>query len=70
MTKGDKITAEAALDAGARLIADLVGGLVTTPEGREDVVLDLIAQLSRSRDGREAETEIMRRAVERLRGEG
>ena len=61
------ITTEAALDAGARLLADLVAGLVKTPEGREDVVLELMAQASRAGANARAEAEVLRRAVERLR---
>lgn len=62
------ITADQALDAAAAMVVQLVHGLVKTPEGREDVMLELIAQLSQSREGREAEMEIVRRVVERLRG--
>lgn len=59
------ITTDQALNAAARLIAELVGGLAKTPEGRTEVVLSLIAGLPRARDA--AEAEILRRVLERLR---
>lgn len=62
------ITADQALDAAAGMIVQVVHGLVKTTEGREEVMLELIAQLSQSREGREAEMEIVRLVVERLRG--
>lgn len=62
----DPITTDQALNAAARLIAELVGGLTKTPEGRTEVILSLIAGLPRARDA--AEAEIVRRVLERLRG--
>ncbi|MGA0540701.1 hypothetical protein [Neotabrizicola sp. VNH66] len=70
MSAPPHITTEAALDAAARMIAELVQGLVKTPEGREEVVLEMIAQLSRSKAKDEAEVEILRRVVERMRVQG
>lgn len=71
MTKpASPITTDQALDAAGGMVVQIVHGLVTTPEGREDVMVDLIAQLSRSREEREAEVEIMGRAVERMRTSG
>ena len=63
------ITTDAALDAGAKLLADLIRGLIRSPEGQEDVVLELVAQVSRSPGAGTAEAEVLRRAVERLRGD-
>lgn len=66
-TPTDKITTSQALDTAAKMIAQLVHGLVKTPEGRDDVMLDMISQLSRSHEGNAAEMAILSRVVERLR---
>ena len=66
-TPTDKITVNQALDTAAAMVVELVRGLVKTPEGREEVMLDLIAQLSQPQHGNAAEMAILSRVVERLR---
>lgn len=65
MTRTGTITTEAALDAGARLLADLIGGLAKTPEGRAEMRAGLVAGIAQAQDV--AEAEVLRRAVEMLR---
>lgn len=64
----EPFTADEAAEAGARLVVELVTGLVKTPEGLADVRVSLIAGLPHVRD--KAEAEIMRRVVEKMRGAG
>lgn len=67
MMAATHITTDQALDAAADMIVTLMNGLVTTPEGRENVMLEMISGLSKAQGGNAAEAEIMRRVVERLR---
>lgn len=66
-SQADKVSTNQALDTAARMIVQLVHGLVKTPEGRQDVMLDLISQLSQSRERNAAELAILSRVVEWLR---